>query len=1511
MDNQREAAAVATSSVGAISESESEMAPTLPSPNTMMATTSVGLSNSHALASIGSGVSPIRPSLAVTTGRSPITANKTLTAPNETGLIGNNGTPPKTPIFRKNPKDTATYISPGGMGGASPKRRMKSMNGMHTTNLDFCHDPFSSGGGTNNYGASNFAGSGGGSVGMVGGAAGMGNGGRVGGNSVGGSIGGASSGFGGATVKSAKSVPTSYLTAARMAPPYAANHASGNPTHQRTSTPTSSSPVLNPLNGMMLTPGSVDSLHSMKDINHGTSNVNASSGAPNITVETRSSNQHNSMSNIHTMPNSHNPPTASTHKHSLDDEEQFMFEQRLTQDELGVAIRKISHSGKAQLRYVKCVPLRPPSSSDYLEMDLKTNSAQERKSTLTMPYLDAHARPKLNSDSISVSSKSSTGSRFMERMRNTTSSMGMRRLISSGGNPSATVGEGRAGGANGGLKGDKDDGLLLQNDADKLDKSLRALTWGKKNAVMLSLDKFTCVRKGKTTERTVRNSSPSSRLLSIITSVRGNESLDIEAPTMLDRDKFASAFARFLGVPLVEEESGRGVRGRASVGGAKKKIRTPSLTRNKKRLSAAHSEPGPLPLSPSLSSTPKIRNRTLTNTSDSLLPALTPNSDKASDADRELAFDVGAGNSGEKQTIGSRSRRVSDNDFSNAPLAAPTVSGIGATVGTANGSSQMDRHAGDAMETMSKHTLETMSESARKRISLDVGGQGESMLEPRTSSTPVLPQDGMGGGSRPDPGEANSLDPNGPTIHARKEAHHHRNHDDNDNHSHVSSLTGGVDQEIVEELHQAIIELRSELDASRAEAARAVKVAEQAIQSAENNTASDWNSTVTHKAAEAAAQAQKKSAEAIARARMAEERLSAERKSTSFWRRQAQAAEEEAGSLKTRSAASEIKQAVMMEELASERRKAARLFASLKHEFVHAEKRQGEEMTMIQERKRGLEMELEEVREEMEKHEVEARRAIGKEMERKEKSKGPNRMKPNFRRTRSTSAPREKKSGKSSPIPNQEPTPPENEAAKQRITTLQTEVTSLRKQFELVRHTSMDEILSLHRQSEEWSNQASRAVAASTAETDHLREKLAAEGAMRLKLLNELQDIRGTVRVYCRPKPCVPGKGKAKSILKIPTHDILVLNEDTSPMSFKYDRVFSPGASQYEVFSELEEPLISSLDGFNVTLLAFGQGGSGKTHTLLGDVSLDDADAEGERNPNLPSLKSYGVQLQAIQQLFTIAGHRTDRYKDAFFMTMVEVHNEKLSDLVSGTPSAERDGEVVICETRDRLREKQRGRESLGLGANESAAGWRKGKLEMRTNIDGNTVVQGLVSIPIKSFEEAVAIWRESIAQRAERLLSQGCDVKMHERKTNVITTIHITSVNIATGVGTEGKLQFVDMASSDTVRGVKKPREDHNGDANNMVEEDETQFGNTSIDAFNDVINARCQFDRSVPYRNSTLTHLLRDSLEADTKVLLMCCVSSEQAHLANTVGALRFAARMQKVSIGKATKHIIGSKE
>lgn len=188
-----------------------------------------------------------------------------------------------------------------------------------------------------------------------------------------------------------------------------------------------------------------------------------------------------------------------------------------------------------------------------------------------------------------------------------------------------------------------------------------------------------------------------------------------------------------------------------------------------------------------------------------------------------------------------------------------------------------------------------------------------------------------------------------------------------DDASAVSSLTGGgFDQEIVEELHQALTELRAELDGSRAEAARAVKVAEQAIQSAENSNSKDWNSTVTHKAAEAAALAQKRSAEAMAKQRIAEERLAAERKTSAFWRKQAEVAEEEAGVLQTRAAAAEVQRAAMSEELESERRKTMALVTTMKQRYTASEAHQNDALESALERNRSLLIELDSTRRELE-----------------------------------------------------------------------------------------------------------------------------------------------------------------------------------------------------------------------------------------------------------------------------------------------------------------------------------------------------------------------------------------------------------------------------------------------------------------------------------------------------------------------------------------------------------------
>lgn len=234
---------------------------------------------------------------------------------------------------------------------------------------------------------------------------------------------------------------------------------------------------------------------------------------------------------------------------------------------------------------------------------------------------------------------------------------------------------------------------------------------------------------------------------------------------------------------------------------------------------------------------------------------------------------------------------------------------------------------------------------ASQSAGIMASSEEQGRLKTKTSSAPADSPDFLGSGQ------------------ASRQADENQKADDA---SAVSSLTAGFDQEIVEELHNALTQLRTDLEGSRAEAARAVKVAEQAIQSAENNSSKDWNSTVTHKAAEAAALAQKRSAEAMAKQRLAEERLAAERKTAAFWRKQAEAAEEEAGVLQTRAAAAEVQRAAMSEELDSERRKATSLVTTMKQRYTTSESHQNEALESALERNRSLLIELDSTRRELE-----------------------------------------------------------------------------------------------------------------------------------------------------------------------------------------------------------------------------------------------------------------------------------------------------------------------------------------------------------------------------------------------------------------------------------------------------------------------------------------------------------------------------------------------------------------
>uniref|UniRef100_A0A452ZKT7 Kinesin motor domain-containing protein n=1 Tax=Aegilops tauschii subsp. strangulata TaxID=200361 RepID=A0A452ZKT7_AEGTS len=133
------------------------------------------------------------------------------------------------------------------------------------------------------------------------------------------------------------------------------------------------------------------------------------------------------------------------------------------------------------------------------------------------------------------------------------------------------------------------------------------------------------------------------------------------------------------------------------------------------------------------------------------------------------------------------------------------------------------------------------------------------------------------------------------------------------------------------------------------------------------------------------------------------------------------------------------------------------------------------------------------------------------------------------------------------------------------------------------------------------------------------------------KLFNEVQELRGNIRVYCRVRPFLPGQDKQSTTIDYigESGELLISNplkqgKDGQRM-FKFNKVFSSFASQADVFSDTQPLIRSVLDGFNVCIFAYGQTGSGKTYTMSGPST---------------SKKDWGVNYRALNDLFDISLNR-------------------------------------------------------------------------------------------------------------------------------------------------------------------------------------------------------------------------------------------------------------------------------
>ncbi|KAK6139444.1 hypothetical protein DH2020_026798 [Rehmannia glutinosa] len=168
-----------------------------------------------------------------------------------------------------------------------------------------------------------------------------------------------------------------------------------------------------------------------------------------------------------------------------------------------------------------------------------------------------------------------------------------------------------------------------------------------------------------------------------------------------------------------------------------------------------------------------------------------------------------------------------------------------------------------------------------------------------------------------------------------------------------------------------------------------------------------------------------------------------------------------------------------------------------------------------------------------------------------------------------------------------------------------------------------------------------------------LKKKYIDECSERKKLYNEVIELKGNIRVFCRCRPLMKDEiaNGSTSVVDFDSsqeNELQITCSDSSRKLFKFDHVFKPEDNQEAVFVQTLPIVTSVLDGYNVCIFAYGQTGTGKTYTMEGTP------------------ENRGVNYRTLDELFRVSNERRSTMRYELFVSMLEVYNEKIRDLLVG-----------------------------------------------------------------------------------------------------------------------------------------------------------------------------------------------------------------------------------------------------
>ncbi|KAK1305575.1 Kinesin-like protein KIN12B [Acorus calamus] len=332
------------------------------------------------------------------------------------------------------------------------------------------------------------------------------------------------------------------------------------------------------------------------------------------------------------------------------------------------------------------------------------------------------------------------------------------------------------------------------------------------------------------------------------------------------------------------------------------------------------------------------------------------------------------------------------------------------------------------------------------------------------------------------------------------------------------------------------------------------------------------------------------------------------------------------------------------------------------------------------------------------------------------------------------------------------------------------------------------------------------------------------------------------VKVVVRVRPVIGGEKEGDRIVRNVSADSVAVGDRV----FKFDAVFDSKSTQGDVFQAIGVPLVKdALEGYNASILTYGQTGCGKTYTMWGPPSAIIEEHQKSSHQGIVP-RVFSTLFTEIEKAQNISDSQVNYQCRCSFL---EIYNEQVSDLLDST---------------------QR-------------------NLQIRDDVKNGFYVENLTEEYVTNLEDVTQILIKGLSNRKVGATSTNLKgSRSHAVFTCIIESWSKGTSSDSFSSSRTSRISFVDLAGL----------ESSIPDGAAMDYKKESKIVKFSLSQLGNLVNILANVPQSeksqnIPHKNSSLTHLLRESLGGNAKLTIVCAISPDARCKSDTMSTLRFGQR------------------